>query len=437
MIVAAAASLVLFAGCAAPAPASTPSPKGADGNFMVDGKPTELSYWSFTTGSQQAIDAFNASRDDIHVTYTQIPAGNNGGYSKLFNAFKAGNGPDVFNVEYPFLPDFVSQGYLADVTPALTSEIKKQFLPQALDLTTLGGKTYGIPYDLGVQLLYYRSDLFAQYGLTVPKTWEEFRATAEKLKAEAPGTYLTPTVGDDGVTLSALAWQAGASWFSTKGDTWKVNFEDKATKKVADYWQGMIADGLVSDTPNNAQAVNAALSSGTIISQISASWNAAHMPTNFPDQAGKWAIAPLPSWGDEPASGMNGGSAWAINRDSKSIDASIVLSTWLSTSEAGVKARVDTGVSSPYLAATALNSLPARYAPLDYYSGQDIYAVFDTQGHGLKPWTWGPNMTSNFNAMNDALGSVSHGGSILDGFAAGQKDAITQLKSRGLKVTNG
>ncbi len=435
--IAATSAALLLAACSGSGAGPTPVASTAPSSFLVHGKPTELSYWSFTTGSQQAIDEFNKTHKDIHVTFTEIPAGTNGGYTKLFNAFKAGSGPDVFNVEYPFLPDFVSQGDLADLTRYVTPSLKKKFLPQSLELTTLGGHTYGIPYDLGVQVLFYRADLFDKYGLTVPKTWAEYKADAQKLKAADPSVFLSPLVGDDGVTMAALSWQAGAHWFSTKGDSWHVNIPDAPTKKVAGFWQGMIDDGLVSPTPNNTQAVNAAIASGNIITQISASWNAAHMLANFPSQAGQWKIAPLPSWNGSPASGMNGGSAWAISKSSKSVAASAVLATWMSTNADGVRARVSSGQSSPYLSVGAMNAIASQYVKTDYYSGQDIYKVFDAQGHGLKPWTWGPTMTDAFNAMNDALGDVGKGGSIVKGLEAGQKATVDALRSRGVKVTQG
>ncbi|MHA7984432.1 ABC transporter substrate-binding protein [Rathayibacter sp. CAU 1779] len=439
VVAAATAATLLLAACSGSGAGAneTPSSSAKPTSFLVDGKPTELSYWSFTTGSQQAIDEFNKTHKDIHVTFTEIPAGTNGGYTKLFNAFKAGSGPDVFNVEYPFLPDFVSQGDIADVTKYVTPDLKKKFLPQSLQLTTLGGHTYGIPYDLGVQVLFYRADLFDKYGLTVPKTWDEYRADAEKLKAADPNVFLSPTVADDGVTMSALSWQAGAKWFSTKGDSWHVNVGDAPTKKVAGFWQNMIADGLVSPTPNNTQAINAAIANGTIISQISASWNAAHMLANFPSQSGQWKIAPLPSWNGSPASGMNGGSAWAISKSSKSVAASAELATWMSTNADAVRARVSSGQSSPYLSVAAMNKIAQQYVKTDYYKGQDYYKVFDTQGHGLKSWTWGPTMTDAFNAMNDALGNVGKGGSVLKGLEAGQTATVDALKSRGVKVTQG
>ena len=43
------------------------------------------------------------------------------------------------------------------------------------------GKTYAIPYRVGTGIVYYRKDLFAKAGVSIPKTWDEFLAVAKKV----------------------------------------------------------------------------------------------------------------------------------------------------------------------------------------------------------------------------------------------------------------
>ena len=45
--------------------------------------------------------------------------------------------------------------------------------PAAFDAATIDGKIYGIPWGNNTKHLIYRSDLFEQYGLEVPTTWDE------------------------------------------------------------------------------------------------------------------------------------------------------------------------------------------------------------------------------------------------------------------------
>ncbi|MFD6981977.1 ABC transporter substrate-binding protein, partial [Streptomyces sp. NPDC059956] len=117
-------------------------------------EPVNLTYWGWTGGAQQVVDAFNASHPNIKVTFSAITGGPDG-YAKISNAIKAGNAPDVAGIEYPTLPEFVSQGYLADITGPAGAAVKAKFPQGIQDRVTLGGKTWAVPYDATPNLLYY------------------------------------------------------------------------------------------------------------------------------------------------------------------------------------------------------------------------------------------------------------------------------------------
>ena len=109
---------VVLAGCS-----NSSSGKAAGaGPSSVDPNQTYTTYWSWTKGSQAAVDAFNKAHPKIHVTFQQIPSGSKGGYAKVSDAFKAGTGPDVFNAEYLALPSFVAAGQVADISSYLTAQ---------------------------------------------------------------------------------------------------------------------------------------------------------------------------------------------------------------------------------------------------------------------------------------------------------------------------
>ncbi|MFP6889958.1 MAG: extracellular solute-binding protein [Nitrospinota bacterium] len=59
-----------------------------------------------------------------------------------------------------------------DIIPSLSNGVR---FPKP------GGPVYGIPYRTGMGIVYYRKDLFAKKGVSIPKTWGEFLAAAEKL----------------------------------------------------------------------------------------------------------------------------------------------------------------------------------------------------------------------------------------------------------------
>src|SRR5690606_7281084 len=56
---------------------------------------TTVRIWSWMTGMDQYVAAFNAAQRDIHVELSVIAAGLSGGYAQQTNAIKAHNAPDI------------------------------------------------------------------------------------------------------------------------------------------------------------------------------------------------------------------------------------------------------------------------------------------------------------------------------------------------------
>ncbi|GAA2783625.1 sugar ABC transporter substrate-binding protein [Kitasatospora paracochleata] len=430
-LTASALSITLLAACG--------SNGGSDAAPASDGRPVTITFWGWAKGTKEVVDAFNASHKDVQVTFEQIPSGVAGGYAKISDASKAGNAPDVFNVEYAALPDFVSQGAVQDITKLVSADLKAKYLPQAVELTTLAKSQWALPLDAAPQALFYRKDLFDKAGITAaPKTWDEYRADAQKLKAANPNTRIGTFFPDDPSTFEALSWQAGAQWFTGQQDTWSVDIAGTRTKGVTDYWQQLVADDLVRVQPSFSQQWTASLQKGETAGYLGAAWGGGVLKSTLastPDASGKWAVAPIPSWDGKPASGMLGGSVFAVSKNSKKAKAAVEFATWATTTPEGIQARIASGTSSLFPADPEL--IPAAKAAFntDFYGGQDIYSVFVDSSKSIRQgWTWGPTMGVTNNAMKDAFGKLGQGGTIQSAVDAAQQGTVAELKNRGLKV---
>ncbi|MFF9195380.1 ABC transporter substrate-binding protein [Streptomyces sp. NPDC014779] len=408
---------------------------GADAGKGTADKPVSITFWGWAKGSKDVVDAFNASHKNIRVVFEEIPSGTAGGYAKISNAVKAGNAPDLVSIEYASLPEFVSSGALQDIGDQFTEQDRGKLLPQAVELTTLGGKSWAVPFDAAPQAFYYRKDLFAKYGVTVPKTWDEFKAAAEKVKKADAKARIATFFPDDPTTFEAMAWQAGAQWFKAENDTWKIDTTDPATTKVANYWQGLLDADLVHKDASFSPEWTGSLKNGTTIGYLGASWGAGVLKGTLPEQSGKWAVAPMPHWGT-PASGMLGGTSFAVTKDSGKKAAAVEFAEWMSTTEQGVKARIASGTSSAFPAATALRPVAKSVFDAGYYGGQDIYALFEEAGASIAgTWAWGPTTGTTNTTIKDHFGKLAPGGpSIADAVKAGHDATVTELTKRGLKV---
>src|SRR4029079_3539666 len=147
------------------------------------------------------------------------------------------------------LPTLVSNDVLADIKADVESA-KGDFADGAWQTVTLGtDAVYAVPQDVGPMMLYYRADEFKKLGIAVPKTWDEFAQAARTVRQKSKKQFLTTFSSADPGWFVGLAQQAGGRWRGVHGDSWKVTVNDPATKKVADYWGGLVADGVVDKQP--------------------------------------------------------------------------------------------------------------------------------------------------------------------------------------------
>ncbi|GAA1631291.1 ABC transporter substrate-binding protein [Catellatospora bangladeshensis] len=407
--------------------------QGAD---TADGTPavTEITFWSWLRASQEVVDAFNKTHTDVQVKFEQIPGGAEG-YGKLTNAVKAGNAPDVATVEYAMLPDMLAQGNLQDVSGDITDLVRSKFPAPIQELVTLGGKTWTVPLDAGAMVMFYRKDLFEQHKIAVPKTWDEFKTAAAAVKKADPKSRITDWNQTDSANFVSLNWQAGAKWFGIQGDSWKITLDSPESQKVAGYWQGLITEDLVTNVP--AEEVQQRKAAGQVWTQLGGAWAAGGLKAGLPDQAGKWASAPLPSWDAAPASAMVGGSSFGVSKTSKKKEAALKFITWMTTTPEAIQARLASGASSTLPAVPELADVAAKNFDTAFFGGQDIYAVAKDALPTIKTgWTWGPGMRGVFDGLGEQIKLVNTGKQQLSAvYGPVQAKTIEDLKGRGINAS--
>ncbi|MEV0324680.1 ABC transporter substrate-binding protein [Streptomyces sp. NPDC050658] len=392
-----------------------------------------LKFWGWSPGYADAVKAFNEAHPDIKVEYQEVQPGAKGGYQKMLNAVQAGNAPCLAQVGYETLPSFAAQGALTDVSKEANGD-KGDFQQAAWRSVSLGDAVYGAPVDTGPMALFYNKKLYDELDLKPPKTWDEYKSQAKKIHASDPKRYISsPYLNYD---YAGMSWQAGASWFGIEGDAWKVGLDSKANQKVADYWQGLAGDGLISKAPMYDQSWYSGIGNGNIATVVGAVWQAGVIKGGAKDGSGDWAVAPMPQWtAGDSAVGNAGGSATAVLKGCEDSKAAWTFAHWLSTDREAYGDLVDK--ASLYPAAPALLDLPQLKAKDPYFGGQKIYDVFaDAAPKVADDWTWGPVMTKTSADLDDALGKAWAGkGTFKDALRTTQDKTVGELKNQGLKVT--
>jgi multiple sugar transport system substrate-binding protein len=405
---------------------------GSDANQKVD-----LTFWSWVPHIDKVVALWNSAHPNSHVTVSMQAQGD-AEVVKVLTAAKAGNPPDLFQAEYQALPTLVSNGAAADIKKQ-ASAVQSDFAPGMWQQVTLGtDAVYGIPQDSGPMMLYYRSDVFSQLGLTVPTTWDEFGQVAKEVRQKDPKAYLTTFSSSDPGWFAGLAQQAGAQWWKVSGTTWQVSINDAATQKVADYWGNLVSSGVVDKQPMYTPAWNKALDDGTLIAWPSAVWAPGVLAGNAADTAGKWAMAPLPQWtaGDKKT-GNWGGSSTAVAAKSKHIAQAVQFATWLNTDPAATSALITDG--GLYPADRDAQSGPALAKPPAFFSQQtDFYTSAKAIADTAAGVVWGPDVNVTYATYTDSFGKVlSSKGSFGSAIQAMQQATVDDMKKNGFTVTTG
>jgi multiple sugar transport system substrate-binding protein len=394
----------------------------------------ELTFWTWATNIEKVVDKWNASHPDVHVTVSRQSQGDEL-VTKVLTAAKAGNAPDLFQAEYQALPTFVSNDVAADLS-SYTKDAKSAFADGVWQQVTLGTDgVYAIPQDSGPMMLYYRTDLFQQYGLTVPTTWDEFAQTARTLRTKTTSSYLTTFSSYDPGWFAGLAQQAGAEWWKVAGDTWTVGINDEPTRKVADYWGGLVAEGVIDDKPMYTPEWNKALGDGTLLAWPSAIWAPGVLGNVADATKGKWAMAPMPQWSaGENVTGNWGGSSTAVSAKSAHGKEAAEFAIWLNTDPEATAGLVTEGALYP--AARDAQSGPALAQPPAFMPAQkDFYAEAKTIADNAAGWTWGPNVNVTYQAYKDAFGkAITNKTPFPDAVEEMHKSTVDDMRKTGFKV---
>src|SRR6478609_3493842 len=428
-------SALALAGCSGGSGGDSGSTADAAACAPSDGKVT-LDFTSWIPGIEDVVAMWNEENPDIQVNVQTGPNGNGGTYKSFFSQLAAGNAPDLGQIEYDALASFRVQDGLEDLSACEdVVAAEKEFIPWTWGQVTLGSDgVYGIPQDSGPMALFYRSDLFEQNGIAVPTTWDEYKEAAKAIRAK--GGYITNFSTADINQFAGFVWQANGHWFSNDGKEWTVDLTGDESTKVAEYWQELLDEDLVSTYPAWTEEWNNAYNSGEVWSWNSAVWGANSISSGAPDTAGKWSVAPSPQWeAGGKSSGNWGGSSIAVFKGTKHLYEAAKFALWLNTSDEALTALNES--ANIYPATTAGLELPSLQKGVDFYGGQKIYDVFAEAASQVNPdFVWGPTMTQTYNDVSDGLKSAASGqGTIPEALESAEGKTVDALKAQSIPVS--
>jgi multiple sugar transport system substrate-binding protein len=136
------------------------------------------------------IKKFN-EQSDFNVVHRVMPADTGTYFDKLRTQFQAGSGDvDVIGGDVIWPAQLAGNGWIVDMTDKFPESEQKKFLDGPLQSVTYDGKVWGVPWYTDAGMLYYRKDLLEKSGYSEPpKTWDELKEMADKVKKDAGIKY--------------------------------------------------------------------------------------------------------------------------------------------------------------------------------------------------------------------------------------------------------
>ena len=400
--------------------------------------PTELTFWTWVPDIQKEVDLFQRKYPAIKVNVVNAGQGQPH-YQKLRTALTAGSGaPDVAQIEFQNIPTFTLTNDLLDLRPYGAGALKDRFVDWTWgQVTGQDGQVWAIPQDTGPMGMLYRQDIFDKHGITPPKTWAEFADAARKLHAADPNVYLTNLASNGSGVWMGLAWQAGAKPFEySGGEKIGVSVNNETSQKLADYWGGLIKDGVVSTDPDFTDQWYQGLNQGKYATWLTAAWGPVFLSTSAKDTSGKWRAAPLPQWNaGENKAGNWGGSTSAVIKTTKNPIAAAKFAEFLNTDAESTMMLATQQFLFPPTNSTLTNPTFVGQKP-EFYGGQQVNELFvQISGTVSTEFQWPPFMDQASNDWNETVGKSfadkSDTGVALDQW---QERVTSYAKSQGFTV---
>ena len=298
----------------------------------------------------EAVTLFEASRPAIDVTVVDASFGS-ARLDAYRTAFDAGTGEfDVVIVDTVWLGELTP--FLVDLSAYAVGQTSDQHFANLVNHASIDGGLRAIPALVDPGVLYFRTDLLAEYGFgTPPATWSELEAMATTIQAgeRAAGNsdfwgYVWQGDSYEGLTVNALEWIAssgGGTVLSQDGRVTVNNAAAVGALETAAAWVGTISPGDV--TTYREEEGRSAFQLGN--AAFMRNWPYAYLLGQAPDSgiAGIFDIAPLPAGVDGQSSGALGGWYFAVPSDSHYPEAASELVGFLTSHDEQKRRALEAG----------------------------------------------------------------------------------------------
>lgn len=331
-----------------PSPDEEPTEEPADDtdDTASSDEEVEINLWHFDPGErmaiyQEAIDKFEEENENVTVNVLQIP--NDEYKQRVVVAMSGNDSPDIFSSwGGGWLEEFVNSDQVMDLTDADID--LDRFIDVALENSIVDDRVYGIPLGISVYNFFYNREMFDEYGLEEPETYEDLVEIIEVLKENDkypialanqpmwPGAfymmYFADRVGGEEAFQSAYRRTGGS-------------FDDEAFVQAGEYIQELVEMDAFNPgfngLPYDAGSARQLIYSDQAAMMLMTGGFVNNVRDEFPEFEDKMGVFPFPSLQDgegDPSNIAAGISpTWSIKKETEHPDVAVALLDTLTSLE--------------------------------------------------------------------------------------------------------
>ncbi|MGW3564852.1 ABC transporter substrate-binding protein [Streptomyces sp. NPDC000941] len=371
------------------------------GKTVTSGR-VDISLWTHDPGYIKTFQAavgekalMRGSRFDYRMNITNA-AGSDVVTRMIAQAVADGKTPDLAGVIIDQFPRVMGSSIAENLFVDLSATVKPvdgqllKLAPYSVDKIP-----YGLDSDNSITVLYYRQDLFAEYG--VPEdidTWQEFARVGGRLHDKHGVSLGMVAGGDNGSIVNGFLQfllQRGGGAFDASGD---LTLDSAEAVEVLDFMAQGVRSGFLMSLPDPyGAACAAALKSGRLVATAMPNWyNVYGLQANAPEQKGKWRIRTLPrfSGGGHVASTL-GGTGFCVLKDKPHTEAALELLRRVYLTREGQLLRYREGGFLPTLK-PLYDDAELRSITDGYLGGQRVFDVYREAAADLPLFYQAPGM---------------------------------------------
>ncbi|HEY0605153.1 MAG TPA: sugar ABC transporter substrate-binding protein [Herpetosiphonaceae bacterium] len=345
-------------GSAAPAASGSAAPQGST---AATGETVTIR-WGFwgepgeKATHEKVAQAFMQEHPEIKIEIWHQPWGDY--FTKLQTLWASGDTATIPDVMFLFpVPRYAADGVLEDLGPWIEKGGVQtdDYWPALLESVKYNDKIYGLPRDIGLEVLYYNKQIFDEAGVAYPTdswTWDDLKTAAQKLTVvEGGGRVSRYALGMEGGKYSLWINQNKGSILDDMRNPSKCTMTEPAAADAITFFSEMMNENQAMRDANLSQAGgDAAVFQSNQVAMIIQ--NASRISA-FNEAAMNYDVAPVPIPSGGQRSASAGGAAWSLSSSSQHKEAAWTFLSWLQSTDGGQRLYTESGEIFPALQSTA------------------------------------------------------------------------------------